>query len=136
MSSTGVSSWIASLIGPYLTPIVSNVWLFVPLLVLLIVLMRFAIISQTVCLALTVAIFGPLLAEAGISIFILVWVVFASSCFWNVPYQNPYILGLLGIGGQKYVTFSEAQKASFLYVAICLIGMLASIPLWMACGLC
>lgn len=136
MSSTGVSSWIASLIGPYLTPIVSNVWLFVPLLVLLIVLMRFAIISQTVCLALTVAIFGPLLAEAGISIFILVWVVFAGSCFWNVPYQNPYILGLLGIGGQKYVTFSEAQKASFLYVAICLIGMLASIPLWMACGLC
>lgn len=136
MSSTGVSAWMAKLIGPYMMPLLSNVWIFVPALCIIVFLLRSVVLSFAVCLALFVAIFSPFLADANISMFILVWVVFCSSMTFYMPYQNPYILSLISLSGGKYITFAEARKVSYLYMAICVVGMTLSIPVWKMMGLC
>lgn len=134
MTSLGWSDFIAGLLGPIFAPIVSSPWIFVPFLCLFTYVLRFVVIEQLTSLIITLAIFSPLMSQAGMSLFVLVFVQFMASMVWNVPYQNPYPLATLQVAGGKYVTFAELRKSSYAYMVICLIGMTASIPLWQMLG--
>lgn len=134
MTSLGWSDFISKLLGPILAPIVDNPWIFVPFLCIFTYGLRFVVIEQVTSLVVTFAIFSPLMQQAGMNPFILVFVQFMAAMVWNVPYQNPYPLTTLQIAGGKYVTFSEFRKSSYAYMVICLIGMTASIPLWQWMG--
>lgn len=134
MTSLGWSAFIAKLLGPAFVPIVSNPWIFVPFLCVFTYILRFVVIEQVTSLVITFAIFSPLMQQAGMSPFILVFVQFMAAMVWNVPYQNPYPLTTLQIAGGKYVTFAEFRKSSYAYMVICLIGMTVSIPLWQILG--
>lgn len=83
MSSTGASTWIAGLLGPIISPIISSPYIFVPCLCIITFLLRHVIVSQLCCLAIMLAIFGPLLPDAGISMFVLVLVEYMSGMIWN-----------------------------------------------------
>jgi divalent anion:Na+ symporter, DASS family len=136
MSSTKAGDWFATLLGPVVSPIISSPWIFVPALCIITFAIRYVIVSQLVTLAVLLAIFTPFLQQSGISIFVVVWVVYMSSLVWNVPYQSPVIMGVIPLAGNKFITYNEARKASYLYMIICLVGMTASIPIWKALGLC
>jgi DASS family divalent anion:Na+ symporter len=134
MATLGWSDLIAALLGPVFAPIVDNPWVFVPFLCVFTYLLRFVVVEQLTSLLVTLAIFSPLMEQAGMNLFVLVFVQFMAAMVWNVPYQNPYPLATLQIAGGKYVTFAELRKSSFAYMVICLIGVTASIPLWQALG--
>ena len=135
MSSLGVSTWIATILGPVLAPIMSSPYIFIPCLVLLTYVLRLVIVSQSCCMAVMVAIFGPLLPEYGISMFVLVFVSWVSGTCWNTSYQNPATTGLISMASGA-LDYSTAQKGSLVYCVINLIAMLASVPLWQMMGLC
>lgn len=135
MSTVGWSTVLADLLGPMLSGIVGNPWLFVPALCLLTYVARFVIIDHLTCLVVFMAIFTPLMEPAGMSLFVLIFVCFMSGNVWNVPYQNPYPMATLQVAGGKYVTFTELRRNSYFYMVINLIAMVASIPLWQALGL-
>lgn len=86
-------------------------------------------------MAVMVAIFGPLLPEYGISMFVLVFVSWVSGTCWNTSYQNPATTGLISMASGA-LDYSTAQKGSLVYCVINLIAMLASVPLWQMMGLC
>ncbi len=136
MSSTGASTWIAGLLGPIISPIISNPYIFVPCLCIITFLLRHVIVSQLCCLAIMLAIFGPLLPDAGISMFVLVLVEYMSGMIWNTAYMNPVNVAAIKMAGGKYVTFEDSRKTNFLYMACCLIGFTLSVPVWQALGLC
>ena len=134
MSSLGVSTWLAGILGPVLSPIMSSPWIFVPCLCIITYLLRFVIVSQSCCMAVILAIFGPLLETYGINIFVLVFVSWVSGTCWNVAYQNPASAGLIKMCDQS-LDFKTASKGSYAYCVINLIAMTCSIPLWMGMGL-
>jgi DASS family divalent anion:Na+ symporter len=135
IAGLGWDVFIASILGGVLSPVVGNPWIFVGFLCIFTFLLRFVIIEQITCLLITIAIFGPFMEAAGISMFVLVFVQFMSSMVWNVPFQNPFPLATIQIAGGKYVTFNELRKTSVMYMVTCTVGMLASVPLWMQLGL-
>ena len=134
MGSLGWSTFIATILGPILAPVVNNKVLFIVVICVFTYLLRFLIIEQNTALIVVMAIFGGLMASAGIDLYVIIFVEFMSSMVWTVPYMNPFAMATLGIAGGKYVTFKEMQKASFVYMAINLIGCLCSIPLWHMLG--
>ncbi len=135
ISALGWSDVIADLLGPIVAPVVSSPWVFVPFLCVFTYLLRFVVVEQLTSLLITLAIFSPLLADAGISMFVLVFVQFMSAMVWNVSYQNPYPHATISAAGGKYVTFDELKKDSYLFMVLNLIGCTISIPLWYALGL-
>ena len=136
MSTTGVSTWLAGLLGPSVSPVVSSVWIFVPVLLVLTWILRAFIPAQGVCIVILYSIFGPLLPDAGISLFIFGFVEYIGGNIWFNGFMNPFVLGALGVAGNEYVTIKEFKKSAYAYAVISIVAMMGSIPLWMAMGLC
>jgi DASS family divalent anion:Na+ symporter len=86
-------------------------------------------------MAIMVAIFGPLLPDHGISIFVLVFTSWVSGTAWNTSYMNPATTGLISLA-DRALDYNTAQKGSYAYSVINLIAMTASVPLWHALGMC
>ncbi|MEG1789323.1 MAG: anion permease [Oscillospiraceae bacterium] len=135
ISALGWSTYLAGILAPFLTPLVSNPIIFVTFLVVSTYIIRFVMIDQLACTVVYVAIFAPIIASAGISEFVLVFCVFMAGMVWNTSYQNPLINVTVQIAGGKYVPFSEAKKASWAFMVIFLIACLVSIPVWSLLGL-
>lgn len=135
MSTTKAGAWIGTLIGPLIAPIASSPWILVPALCIITFIMRFAI-DQLVWVAIVMAIFTPFMAQYHISAFVIVFVSFISGMVWNVVWQNPAVVGIEKVAGDKYVTYEDSRLVSVLFMVICLIGMTVSIPVWQALGLC
>lgn len=135
MQSLGVSTWVASILGPIMAPIMSSPYIFIPCLVILTYLLRFVIVSQSCCMAVVVAIFGPLLPEYGISMFVLVFSSWVSGTCWNTSYMTPSVTGIISMA-DRALDFNVAQKGSYAFCVMNLIGMICSIPLWQLLGMC
>lgn len=136
MSTVGVSTWLAGIMGPVLSPLVNNIWLFVPALCIITWIMRAVIPANGVVLVILFAIFSPLLESAGISTFVLCFVVYVVSNIWFNSFQNPFVIGILGVAGNEYVTIKEFKKSAYAYMLISLVAMMGSIPLWSLMGFC
>ncbi len=132
MSSVGWNEWIATNLGFVVAPVISSPWIFIPFLIIFTVLLRFVLIDPTATLILLVAVFLPFLEPAGISPFIMVFICYVAASVFFVPYQCSVYLGAIKL--MDRITFKEARQVSFVYVCICIIGALASIPLWYALG--
>ena len=128
MNTTGVSAWLASLLGPIFAPIMSSPYIFVPCLCIITFALRYVIVSQTCMLSMMIAIFGPLMEAHGMSMFILVFVEWLCGTYWNTAYGNPSVVGFIKMTGDKCVDYPCAQKASYAYMVITIIAMLATVP--------
>lgn len=71
-----------------------------------------------------------------LDLFKLVFVEWLCGTYWNTAYGNPSVVGFIKMTGDKCVDYPCAQKASYAYMVITIIAMLASVPLWQAIGLC
>lgn len=136
MQTTGVSTWIAAILSPVLSPIMKSPYIFVPCLCVITYLLRYVVVSQTCMLTITIAIFGPLMEANGMSMFILVFVEWMCGTYWNTTYGNPAVVGFIKMTGEKCVDYPCAQKASYAYMVLNMIALTASVPLWQAIGMC
>lgn len=136
MDTTGVSAWLATVLGPLLSPIVSNVWIFVPCLCIITWVLRAFIPANGVVLVILFAVFSPLLSGTGISVFVLCFVEYVVSNIWFNSFQNPFVIGTLGTAGNEYVTIKEFKKTAYAYMVISIVAMMGSIPLWSLMGMC
>lgn len=136
MQTTGVSTWIAAILSPVLSPIMKSPYIFVPCLCVITYLLRYVVVSQTCMLTITIAIFGPLMEANGMSMFILVFVEWMCGTYWNTTYGNPAVVGFIKMTGEKCVDYPCAQKASYAYMVLNMIALTASVPFWQAIGMC
>lgn len=132
----GVSAWLANVLGPIVQPLLGNIWILVPAVLIITWVLRFFIPAQGVVLVLVFSAFAPFLADAGISPFVVCFVEYMGGFVWFTAFMAPLVMGSLAVAGNKYVTIKEASKSSWAYAVICMIGMLASIPAWQFLGLC
>jgi DASS family divalent anion:Na+ symporter len=136
MQTMGVSTWLAALLNPVLAPLVSNIWVFVIAVCIITWVLRAFIPANGVVLVSIFAIFSPLLETYGISTYVLCFSCYVVSNIWFNSFQNPFVIGTLGIAGNEYVTIKEFKKAAYAFMVMSLVAMSVSVPLWIFLGMC
>lgn len=135
MSSTGVSAAISKILGPFLSPVVSNPWLLIPTVCIVTVLLRYVVVSQLATVAINLAIFGTLGAQFGVNPFIIVFVTHQIGGNWNTSYNNPVAQGFRAIVGDDNITYKDSKIVSYVYCLACLIAFTLSVPIWKGIGM-
>ncbi len=129
-----ISTWLGAALGPYLTPLFGNMYLFIVVMCVFLFFLRFVLVSQTASLAIFVVIFVPLAVAAGVNPWIPAFVILVSVNLWNVIYQNTTFLAAY-YAGNGMVKHKDTVKMSVAYAAINVVALLASVPLWKLMGL-
>lgn len=129
-----IDRWIGAAIGPYLQPLMSNIYLFIVVLCLLLLVIRFILVSQAASLTLFIVLLAPLATALHIHPLIPAFVVLTSINLWNAPYQNTTFLAAFYASGGM-VRHSQTIKMSLAYAAINILALLASVPLWRMMGM-
>lgn len=137
IGTTGWSGWISTALSGRLEPFVSNTYTYVIVLSILVMLMRFVVISQTATFTLFFVVMSPIASTFGISEFITGFVVSAGCLVWNSSYQNStWLTAFAAAGGDEFTSYHTQLKMSLAYSVITIVASLISIPFWGMMGLC
>lgn len=130
LSTTGVAAWIAKLCAPVIIPLTQQPLLLVLLLAILMIGLRFAMVSATVMMALV----STMLAGTAIDPFVYLFVITVSGMSFLLYYQNPTVIGALGMTGGK-VEQKDIYATGAAFIVINLIAIAVSVPYWQMLGL-
>ena len=128
----GISSWIGATLT-FLGPIAANPYILVAVLCVLCYALRFFIPSQLAIIAMMIALFGSVAQDAGISIFIVVWITWMITASWQTPFVNSSYFTAKGLIDQlcdhKYL-----RSGSYGVALIVFAVSIASVPIWQLTG--
>jgi DASS family divalent anion:Na+ symporter len=125
----GINEWIGSVAGPYLIPMVSNIWLYIIIGAIAIYLVRFFLVSMIATFTIFTVIVTPFAVNAGVNPFVTAFVILASVNVFHMFYQNStYLAGYYAAG--DLVSHNKMIKLSGAYMIISLIGLAACVPVW------
>jgi DASS family divalent anion:Na+ symporter len=130
-----IDVWLGVVLGPILTPLVGNVFVLIPVVVILVYLLRYVVISQIATGTIVIAIFGSLAALVGLDPFLLAFAVFTATQVWNLPFHNTAEIAARAATGGEMIEHKDIVKSSYAYMVINLAALMVSIPLWIALGL-
>lgn len=131
----GINQWIVAAFGPVFESLAQNPYLFVMGIAVMTVLLRFVIVSELAYLGIFLAFMVPLAAQLGISPWIVGFAMYALVNPWFVPYQNPVYIAALGAVDGVMTKQSEMAKYCAVYVLICMLGLVISVPYWQMLGM-
>lgn len=134
ISSLGISTYLANMIGPYVAPLVNNVWIFLPVLTLLVFLVRFVIVSQIGTLTIFIAIFQGLVIQIGYHPFIVVFCANMIIQLWATNYNSVLIKPAYAITKNRMVEHRDVAPMAYALLGLSIIAYIASIPLWKIIG--
>lgn len=129
-----IDRWIAAMVGTSLEPLISNIYLFVIVVPVLLFFLRFILVSQIASLMIFIILLTPLAQAAGMNPFLPAFTVLVSVNVWNVIYQNTTFLAAYYASGGM-VKHSQMVKMSVAYASCNIVALLASIPLWKLQGM-
>ncbi|KUG03439.1 2-oxoglutarate/malate translocator [hydrocarbon metagenome] len=125
-----IDKWIATMLGPTITPLLSNIYLFVIAGAMMTYLLRFVIVSMTAVVSIFTVLLAPFAINAGISPWVTGFIVYAAAQVFNISYQNStYLAGFYATGGEM-VSHRQMARMSIAYMIICCVGLLACVPIW------
>ncbi|MCL2033305.1 MAG: SLC13 family permease [Oscillospiraceae bacterium] len=135
-TETGISQWVSGFIVPALAPVAGNPWTFMFSIMLVMFLVRFIDVAFFIP---TMAIMVPILPDiqAAYQISPLVWLfifVMAANCFF-MAYQNMWAMMSMSIAGDRAWESKHLSVYGILYLAACMLSLIAAIPMWTAAGL-
>lgn len=134
ISSLGVSTYLANVIGPYASALVNNVWIFIPVFTLLVFLARYVIVSQIATLTIFIAIFQGLVSPIGYHPFIVVFCANMVIQLWATNYNNVLIKPAYAITRNRMVEHKDVAPMAYALLVLSIIAYLASVPLWKLIG--
>lgn len=135
-TALSIDKTVSALFGAQMAFMMSNPYILVLCLCAVTFVLRFVFVSLTACATLTTVMLLPFCATYGIHPWILAFVAYTATNIWFFIYQTaPMIMSLAAIDSQM-VKHSETVRGSFQYMVVCVIGLLASVPIWKLFGLC
>lgn len=129
-----IDTWIATLVGPYIALLMSNMYVFVIVAATGLYLMRFILVSQTATVTILVVMIIPFAAQAGVNPWVPAIITMVSVNIWNAIYQNTTFLAAFYSAGEM-VSFKQMVPLSITYMGLSLVGLLVCVPLWKVLGL-
>lgn len=134
IGKTGIDVWLTGIAGNVLVPIMSNIWLFIPLACIVIYLIRMIIISQTLVTSTMFILLMPVGIAAGVDPWIIGFICATTICTWNVLPQSIPFLSAFG-AANGYVDFTHCVKMSVFVMVWTIVCLLVSVPVWSMLGL-
>lgn len=131
----GADVWVAQICEPVLVMVAGNPYAIVVGIAIVTVALRFIVVSETAFINLFMAVAVPLAGMLGVSPWVIGFCVYAMVNPWFVGYQNPIYLAAVGSVGGRMTDHSEMARYCGIYLGICLIALLASVPYWRWLGL-
>ena len=129
-----VDKWIGNILGPYIAPLISNMYLFIVVSAIVLYLIRFVLVSQVAAMTIFVMMVTPFALQIGVNPWVPAVIAMTSIFVWNVIYQNtPFLVGFYAADGM--VSFKQMVKMSIAYMIISVLGLLACVPVWKFLGL-
>ena len=134
-SYTGIDTWVVELVGPVMQHLAFSPFTFVVGIALATVALRFIIASEMAFINIFMAFMAPMAVSLGINPWVVGFAVYAMVNPWFMMYQNPiYMAAFYSVDG-RMVNHGPMAAYCGIYLAICLAGLLLSIPYWMATGI-
>ena len=128
LTATGISSWILEMLSPVLLAL-GNKYMLIAVVILVTVLLRFVLASQTAVITLLVGVLAPVAMELQIHPLVIGLVVYANVAVWIAFYQNPtYLASLQGM--EDTIAHKNTVKAGILYILVSAVGCMVSVPYW------
>lgn len=131
----GINDWIVAVCGPLIRAMSSNLYILLPGVAVITVLARFVIVSELAFVNIFMAFIVPLAVGSGIN----PWVVgFTVYCFvnpWFFHYQNPVYMAAYYSTDGGMIGEKSAAKYCAVYLALCMIALIMSIPVWGLMGI-
>lgn len=136
LNAVGISDWIGVTFGPAMANLTQNVYLFVAVEAVAVLLARFVIVDWMTCFTLFTVILSPFCVSAGISPWIAGITSYCMIMPWFVKYQNVnFLCGYEACGGDERIGYKNTLSYAFGFHAIAIIGLLISVPYWSMLGL-
>lgn len=133
-SHTGIDAWVVGLVGPALEHLAFSPFLFVAGIALATVALRFVIASEMAFINIFMAFMAPMAVSLGVNPWVVGFAVYAMVNPWFMMYQNPiYMAAFYSVDG-RMVNHGPMAAYCGIYLAICLAGLMLSIPYWSATG--
>ncbi|MBA1395260.1 hypothetical protein EQ500_15565, partial [Lactobacillus sp. XV13L] len=83
-----IDVWLAKGLAPVLGPVVHNVFIFIPVLCILVVIVRTFVVSEVACMSIFYALFAESCAQVGINAFIILFITLIISQTWHTSYNQ------------------------------------------------
>lgn len=131
----GIDTWIVGSCAPAFTMLAQNAYLLVVGICIITIALRFIIVSEMAYINIFMAFMVPLALSFGVSPWVVGVCVYAVVNPWFVLYQNPIYLSAYYATEGKMASQSSSAAYCALYLAICICGLLISVPLWQSMGL-
>lgn len=132
----GIDKYLSAQVLPVLGPLAQNTYLFVLLLMVLTIVLRFVIVSMNALLAILFLVLMPVAQSVGMTGWALGMIIhFASHCVFFVAYQNVvFTIGYEAAEG-KGISQKDGATYSLVFTVLTIISVIASIPYWRMLGL-
>ena len=133
--ATGVNDYIRDMLAPVIIPLLDNIWVFIPLFCIVIFAMRYVVASWVAAMTIVIVPLLPFCGELGIHPFVIVFISYVCVQTWNTIYQSsPYIAAQVSTG-QHLGNHSMMRKYSWVYMVLCIIGLMITAFWWKFIGL-
>lgn len=133
--SLGIDTWLVSYIAPFMTHFAGNPYLLIIVLTLTTILLRFVIVSELAYLSIFMVFLVPMAPQLCVNPWILGIIIYAVANPWIVSYQTPVFMTAVYSTNDEMVEQNVAHRYCFIYLAICILMLLASVPYWQHLGL-
>ena len=132
--TAGIQDWIVQVASPAFNLIAGNPYAFVLGIGCITLLLRLLIVSEVACLNIVMPFLVPLALQIGINPWVVGFAMYSCLSPWFVIYQNSvYLPALYSVDGQM-VRHKDVSKYCFVYTAISLVALAASVPYWQFLG--
>lgn len=135
-SQLGINKWIALTLGGAFEPLMTNMYLLVFVITIVVYLTRFLLVSLGATAILVTTLMLPFCAAYNVHPFVIAFVAYTSTNTWNVSYQNTVTIAALAATENKWVSQKDILFGSGLYMVTNTIACMLCVPIWKMMGLC
>ena len=136
IADVGMDVWLADKLGPVIGPFASNPYVFITIVSIAVLLVRFAMTSGAAVIVLFMVLLTPVCQAAGINPWVAGIIAYIMNQPWFLRYENPpFNGGFDAAGGDEYLDFNATVPFCAVFHVIALLALFVCVPFWKGAGL-
>ena len=136
ITTVGIDSWLGNTFGVTMAGLISNPYLFVPVIATTALISRFVIVDMTTDYTLFTVILTPFCLAAGVSPWVAAMAAYCVVYPYFTKYQNiNYLAAFNSAGGDEKLEHSMLVPFCLVFHIVSILALTASVPYWQMLGL-